>query len=955
MISSVAGSVAQTAEITEADFNGDGRNDIAMGTDGGLLILHGNGDGSFASADLYDVGHTVGTVAVADFNGDKLPDIAVSVPATYPLLLLGNGSGQFTLGTDQNQSYGSYVPSGTITRGDFNGDGKNDLWEIGVSNATACGQSCVLYGASAGTFSAPSVVPTGPALVADVNGDGRSDLLSQSVGPILTLLGQTNETFTQVITDVNNPTFGLAAVGDLNHGGKPDLLVFEYPLLRVWLGNGDGSFTKSDLVGNPDQGIFGGQAVAIADIDGDGNGDIVILPAFNPYNPNGSVFISIFYGNGDGTFQVPVLLPISHLYSQLVIADVNQDNKPDLVMTDGAGIAVIANLGGRNFGPEEHFVAGRGISGLSVVDVNGDGFPDIVAANAGGTTVVVLLNQPNGNPVDGAPSNGSFTISPEPAKYAQPITLSITMSSPSGPVPTGSVDFSVDGVFIAVNSLANGKATYKLDTTLDTGNHAVVATYNGDTTYAPESFSVLHVVLPPVYPTQTALVAAPEVVYTSQTVTLTATVSSSVPVPAGYVTFMDGVNTLGAQAIYGNPVVVLDTNLLSAGTHSLTAVYQGYQEPFNEQAIFQPSTSVPINVTVNSTSTTIGLSASTTSPVAGTVVTFTANVASSSGVPFGSAIFYDGTVPLGTSSLQDDGSGSYSTASLSVGTHSITAVYNANATFSSSTSPVIIVNVTAAAIGLSPTVVTLAANESGDQSVMVARVSAKSGLPVGEVVFLDGGNILGSATTNGSGTASLPVPTFGGGVHNLFASFAGAPQFAASVSPELLEQFPAGGGGFSLTVDANSVDVTGAGSQPVLVTVVPTAGFQQQIQLSCANGVPSGYQCSFSPAVLYGGNSYLRIQASSRTATRRPNSVWLFGTTLGILSFLLIGATPRRVSCLVLLLACLSFMIVTGCGNPTTSFDQPRMVVLSIRATAGTGGGTIVHSAQIVLSIHAWE
>jgi Bacterial Ig-like domain (group 3)/FG-GAP-like repeat/FG-GAP repeat len=957
MTSSVAGSLAavfyQTGDITQGDFNGNGNNGLAMGVDGGLLILAGNGDGTFASADSYDLGHTVGTVAVADFNGNKTPDIAVTVSATYPRLLLGNGAGQFTLGTDQNQSYGSQPPSGSLATGDFNGDGNPDLYELETTEAYQHGQPFILFGEGNGTFATPSAISTGPALVADLTNNGRSDMVSQSGNSILALLGQTNETFTQVTTSLIYPTGGVAAVGNLNHDDIPDLLMFEPPSFRVWLGNGDGTFTESNLVSDPSQQISV-QSAAIADLNGDGNPDIVVVPYPNQLGL--PLPLLIYYGNSDGTFQDAVSLPISHAYTQLVIADVNQDNKPDLVLSDSAGIAVIENLGGGNFAPEEHFVAGQEISGLSVVDVNGDGFPDIVAANAGGTTVAVLLNQPNGNPIDGAPSNGSFSISPEPAKYGQAITLSITMSVPSGPVPTGSVSFSVDGSFIVSVSLSNGTASHKFGAILNTGTHTFVATYNGDKTYAPESFSVLHVVLAPVYATQTVLVATPDVVLTSQTVSLTATVTSSVTVPAGFVTFLDGTNTLGTRAIYESPTVLLDTNLLAQGIHTLTAVYQGYQEPFDTQAIFQPSASAPVTMTVNATSTTTGISASTTSPTAGTVVTFTANVTANSGAPFGGATFYDGTIPLGTSSLQADGSSIYSTASLAVGAHNITAVFNANATFASSTSSVIVVTVASAEAGLSPTVVTMGATGSGDQALLAAQVSALHGLPAGEVIFLDDGNILGSTTTNGSGFASLTVPALGGGVHNLYASFAGASQFAPTVSPELLEQFPAGATGFSLSFATSSVDVTSAGSQTILVTIVPTAGFQQPVELSCASGVPSGYECSFSPASLYAGNSYLRIQASAKAAVERTGAGALYGALLGVFSFLLIGAVSlRRPHCLVLLMACLWLTVMPGCGNPPSSSASPQMMVLSIQATARNGGATIVHSAQILLNVRSPE
>jgi hypothetical protein len=237
-----------------------------------------------------------------------------------------------------------------------------------------------------------------------------------------------------------------------------------------------------------------------------------------------------------------------------------------------------------------------------------------------------------------------------------------------------------------------------------------------------------------------------------------------------------------------------------------------------------------------------------------------------------------------------------------------------------------------------------------------AKVIAGSGLPTGEVIFLDNGNVLASVSTNDSGNACLTVPLLGGGVHNLSASFAGNSQFAPSVSPDLLEQSPASGSDFSLIIAANSVDVTPAGSQPVLLTVVPTAGFQQPAQLACVDGVPAGYECSFSPAFLSGGNSYLRIQASSNAALKHTNGGALYGTAIGIFSFFVIGVVGRRrVCCLVLLIGCLGLTIMTGCGNPSTSAREPQMMVLSIRAATGTGGSNIVHSAQILLNVHSSE
>lgn len=949
---SVAGTPSQAGYLQAlkvGDFNGDGRQDFAMSVFGGVLILLGKGDGTFASADYYDIGHPVGAVTVADFSGDKIPDIAVSVEATYPRLLVGTGTGQFTLATDQNQSYGNQNAATSMIAADFNDDGSNDLYTLVSTQAYQFGQPLILFGGGNDLFSAPLAIASGAALVGDLNGDGHSDMVALGDSGIVAFLGQSNESFTQISTALIHTTYGVAALGDVNRDGKPDLLTFEYPSLRVWLGNGDGTFRQTTLLGTPPEQV-NPMSATIADLDGDGNADVIVVSY-----PNQGSFpypFLVYYGNGDGTFQDAVLLPLTHPYTQLVVADINGDNRADLVMSDGNCIAVAANLGGRSFGPEEHYVAGQMIAGLTVADLNKDGFPDIVAANAGGTTVTILLNEPNGNAGDGAPSDGVFTVSPNPSQYGVPVTLSITMSSPSGPVPSGSVSFNVDGSYIASVGLANGIATYSFNGVLETGTHTFVATYEGDKRYAPESFALLHHVTAPIYATTTVLGANPTTVYTSQTVRLQATVSSVVQVPSGAVTFMDGTNTLGSRTIgyYGSQTVIFDTNLLAAGTHTITAIYQGWQDPFGHQEVFEPSTSNPVIVVVNAIPTNTNLQASNVSPTEGTVVTFTADVTSSLGVPFGGVTFYDGTAVLGTSSLLEDGSCTFSIASLTVGTHQITAVYNANATFAGSTSSVVAVTVNPANIALAPTAVTLRVARDGDSALLQARVASANGNGSGDVRFLDNGTILGRAGTDASGAATLMTSLTGAGIHNLSASYSGSSQFAPSASPDLVEQTPNQSDDFSLSLSVDAVDLTSGDSATVILNVIPKAGSRQEIQLACAGQMASGYECSFSPDSLYGGESYLRIKRSGQRS--RNSSPLFFGVGVGLLSLLLVGTTGvRRYPALELALLCGAVMLTAGCGVPQRSLDTPQLVVVSVRATAGTGPNAIVHSGQILMKI----
>src|SRR4029077_10374199 len=141
-----------------ADFDRDGHADVAAPVEGGIAILLGKGDGTFASADFYDMGQTVGAAAVADFNGDTFPDIAVTLPAAQPRLLLGNRQGTFTLGQDPNSSYGSKTPDTNVEAVDFNGCGKVDL-DMGTleRSGTSSGTQSIAFGSGDGKFSPPAV------------------------------------------------------------------------------------------------------------------------------------------------------------------------------------------------------------------------------------------------------------------------------------------------------------------------------------------------------------------------------------------------------------------------------------------------------------------------------------------------------------------------------------------------------------------------------------------------------------------------------------------------------------------------------------------------------------------------------------------------------------------------------------------------------------------------------
>jgi hypothetical protein len=271
-----------------------------------------------------------------------------------------------------------------------------------------------------------------------------------------------------------------------------------------------------------------------------------------------------------------------------------------------------------------------------------------------------------------------LSSSPNPSALGKPVQFTATVTATLSGTPTGTVTFKDGATVLGTRTLSSGQAIL-ITTTLTAGSHSISATYNGATYFTGSSGSLTQVVE---NSSTTALASSRNPSEYGQSVRFTATIThSGSGTPTGTVTFKDGATVLGTIAVSSSHAS-LSTSTLSAVTHTITAVYSG-------DSNFSGSTSPVLKQVVNKAGSLTTVKSSLNPSTLGQTVTFTATVKSSTtGTPAGVVNFMDGTTKLGSHPLSG-GTAAFSTSKLTVGTHSITAVYLGNTDFTTSTSPVL--------------------------------------------------------------------------------------------------------------------------------------------------------------------------------------------------------------------------------------------------------------------------
>ncbi len=268
--------------------------------------------------------------------------------------------------------------------------------------------------------------------------------------------------------------------------------------------------------------------------------------------------------------------------------------------------------------------------------------------------------------------------SPNPSSAGQNVTLTATVSG-SGATPTGTVTFEQGSTTLGTATLASGKASLQYAFPL-AGSFSIVASYSGDAIYEGGLSSPLKQVVK-LDTTTTSLASNLNPSLYGQPVTFTATINSSGTTPTGTVTFKSGTKAIGSASVSGG-IAQLTLSTLVVGTSKITAVYSG-----DGANLGSTSPALKQVVAQTTSSTVVASSVNPSNPKQ--KVKFTATVTSPTTTPTGKVTFMDGSTVLGTGEL-NKGLVSYSTTTLSAGSHNITAVYAGTTDVSGSTSPILV-------------------------------------------------------------------------------------------------------------------------------------------------------------------------------------------------------------------------------------------------------------------------
>ena len=569
-----------------------------------------------------------------------------------------------------------------------------------------------------------------------------------------------------------------------------------------------------------------------------------------------------------------------------------------------------------------------------------------------------------------APSTMALTSAPNPSTYGTQVVFTVAVPDEGNTAATGKVNIVIvqsgqtTPIYPLTVTLAGNPATGTASiSTLPVGTYTATATYAGDSNYAAGSGTLA--IPQEVIQVQTAtkLNAVPNPGIAGNPVAISATVApvTGAVSPTGTVTFTDTFNgtttTLGAGAItLSKTGTAIVNQAFAPGTHSIVASYAG-------DADDAPSTAT-LSLVIDQATTSTVVTATPSPALVGSTITFTASVATNpkGGTPTGAVNFLaNGTIALGTASVDATGKASATNATLAAGSYQITAVYVGDTNDSGSTSAAI-----TEVVGVIPTDTTLStatATGANSQTILVSTVQnagVNGPIPTGTVTFQSGATVVGSATLNADGVATL-TPNVGAGTFTIIAYYQGDATHAPSQSTPIT--ITSTGSSFTITVTPNPVAVATTQNANVTVSLTSVSGFTDTIGLGCAS-LPAGVNCHFSSiSVPLAANATVTAQLTidtnnplgggatamnRQTVARKSALAGLFLPFSLFLGWILWRFRKRNASIwsLLLILALSgAAMLATGCGGFTQNCAAPGTYTFQV---VGVGANSNITEYQNV-------
>lgn len=411
-------------DISIADLNGDGWGDVVLASSYTFIeVMLGEGGGVLGDAVPYYMANG-SSVDLADMNNDQILDLVVS--GGLILVLPGNGDGSFA-DPDYTEPH-QYSYCAAI--GDLNGDGINDC--VGLETpfrSSIPNKISVLIGNGDATLTSAAHYAAGssPVDVAlkDLDGDGHLDVVTanQWSNNVSVLLGRGDATLNGSIAYPHGGHSHLT-VGEFNNDGHRDLAMIrsgESDSIIVMLGEPGGTFAYATSLLSILDSLFtvlDFHGIAIDDVNGDGFADVVASYTYFDFISDVSHGISVSLGRGDGSFTAgPKIQNIPLQPSELVFGNFNGDNLPDLLVThhEEPRISVYLNFGDGSFFEAPAIALEYPARRMLLHDLNGDDDPDLVVLyDTFGAEQVDMLSVLQGNGAGSFQPPTHYTLGKQP-------------------------------------------------------------------------------------------------------------------------------------------------------------------------------------------------------------------------------------------------------------------------------------------------------------------------------------------------------------------------------------------------------------------------------------------------------------------------------------------------------------------------------------------------------------